>query len=141
VLELGRATATAMRATYAACEVLVIPSITTATFREPWGLVANEAMNRGLAVIASDVVGAAAGGLVRDRRTGLVVRAGDVDALAAAISELAGEAALRAELGRAAREAVSAYTYDAWAEGFSRALSTVGQSRALSTPLGARERW
>ena len=45
-----------------------MPSIATPTFREPWGLVVNEAMNRGLAVIASDAVGAAAGGLVADER-------------------------------------------------------------------------
>ena len=53
-----------------------------ATFREPWGLVVNEAMNRGLPVIATDAVGAAAGGLVRDGHNGLVVPAGDAGALA-----------------------------------------------------------
>ena len=56
-----------------------------AHFREPWGLVVNEAMNQALPVIATDAVGAAAGGLVRDERTGLVVPAGDADALAAAL--------------------------------------------------------
>ncbi len=71
-----------LRNLYAACDVLVLPSIPTRTFREPWGLVVNEAMNRGLAVIASDAVGAAAGGLVRDGRNGLVVPAGDPAALA-----------------------------------------------------------
>ena len=40
-------------------------------FREPWGLVANEAMNQGTPVIATDAVGAAAGGLVRHERNGL----------------------------------------------------------------------
>src|SRR5207244_3025893 len=39
---------------YAAADVLVLPS----EF-EPWGLVVNEALNFGLAVIASDRVGAA----------------------------------------------------------------------------------
>ncbi len=66
-----------LRDVYAACDVLVVPSIQTRTFREPWGLVVNEAMNQGLAVIASDSVGAAAGGLVRDGINGLVVPAGD----------------------------------------------------------------
>jgi len=42
-----------------------VPSIPTASFREPWGLVVNEAMNRGIAVIASDAVGAAAGATLR----------------------------------------------------------------------------
>ena len=71
-----------LREVYAHADVLVVPSIPTASFREPWGLVVNEAMNRGMAVIASDAVGAAAGGLVRDGDTGIVVPAGDPRALA-----------------------------------------------------------
>jgi glycosyltransferase involved in cell wall biosynthesis len=126
---LGRLAPAELRAVYAGCEVLVVPSIATATFREPWGLVVNEAMNRGVAVIASDAVGAVAGGLVRDGETGLVVGAGDAGALAGAISRLAGEQELRRRLGEGGRLAVAAYTYDAWAEGFSRALGTVGVSR------------
>ena len=117
-----------LRNFYAGADVLVLPSISTRTFREPWGLVANEAMNRGLPVIASDAVGAAAGGLVRNGRNGLVVAAGDAVALAAALRRLAGDPALRARLGAAAREDVGAYTYDAWAEGFSRALADLGLS-------------
>jgi glycosyltransferase involved in cell wall biosynthesis len=118
-----------LRNIYAACDVLVVPSIPTRTFREPWGLVINEAMNRGLPVIASDAVGAAAGGLVHDGRNGLVVPAGDSDALAAAIERLAGDPLLRARLGEAGAEDVRSYTYDAWAEGFSRALASLGRSR------------
>jgi len=118
-----------LRKLYAACDVLVLPSIRTRTFREPWGLVANEAMNRGLPVIASDAVGAVAGGLVRDGRNGLVVPAGDPDALAGAIRRLAAEPALRARLGEAGAKDVRAFTYDAWAEGFSRALASLGLSR------------
>ena len=120
---------TQLRNFYAAADVLVLPSIPTHTFREPWGLVVNEAMNRGLPVIASDAVGAAAGGLVRDERNGLVVPAGDPIALAAALRRLAGESSLRTRLGEAGREDVSAYTHEAWAEGFSHALADVGLSR------------
>jgi glycosyltransferase involved in cell wall biosynthesis len=104
-------------------DVCVIPSIPTLTFREPWGLVANEAMNQGLAVIATDAVGAAAGGLVRHERTGLVVPAGDHVALAGAIRRLHDDPALRRRLGGAGREAVSAYTHDAWADGVLGALN------------------
>ncbi len=111
---------------YAHAEVLVVPSIPTPSFREPWGLVVNEAMNRGLAVIASDAVGAAAGGLVRDGDTGIVVGAGDPGALAGAIGRLAGSAELRSQLGAAGRRAVAAYTYDAWAAGFTGALASIG---------------
>jgi len=118
-----------LRNLYAACDVLVVPSIATRTFREPWGLVVNEAMNRGLPVIASDAVGAAAGGLIRDGHNGLVVPAGDSDALAAAIDRLAAEPSLRARLGGAGAEDVRAFTYDAWAGGFSHALATLGLAR------------
>ena len=127
---LDRLEPTALRDVYAACDVLVVPSIATRTFREPWGLVVNEAMNRGLAVIATDAVGAAAGGLVRDQVNGLIVPGADAPALAEAIARLAGDASLRASLGATGARDVSAYSHDAWAEGFSRALSTLGVSRA-----------
>lgn len=118
-----------LRDYYGAADVLVVPSIPTRTFREPWGLVINEAMNQSLPIIASDAVGAVAGGLVRDGRNGLVVPAADADALARALLTLAGDGALRERLGHAARSDVLDYSHDAWAEGFSRALHSVGASR------------
>jgi glycosyltransferase involved in cell wall biosynthesis len=129
ILQLGAVSPVELRGLYAACDVLVVPSIATPTFREPWGLVVNEAMNRGLPVIASGAVGAAAGGLVRDGRNGLVVPAGDSDALAAAIRRLAADPALRVRLGEAGARDVRDYTYDAWAGGFSDALASLGLSQ------------
>jgi glycosyltransferase involved in cell wall biosynthesis len=114
---------------YAASDVVVIPSIPTRTFREPWGLVANEGMNQGLPVIATDAVGAVAGGLVRHERNGLVVPAGDAEALAAALRRLHDDPPMRARLGAAGRSDVSAYTHAAWAEGMSAALRSAGVSR------------
>ncbi len=119
-----------LRDVYGACDVLVVPSIPTRTFREPWGLVVNEAMNQGLAVIATDAVGAAAGGLVRNGENGLIVPAGDENALAAAMAKLAGDPQLRRRMGEAGRSDVLAFSHDAWAQGFSRALASVGVSRA-----------
>ena len=119
-----------LRKLYAAADVLVLPSIGTRTFREPWGLVVNEAMNRRLPVIASDAVGAVAGGLVRDQHNGLVFKAGDSGALAAAIGRLAGDPPLRARLGAAGANDVLAFSHDAWAHGFSEALASLGLSRA-----------
>jgi glycosyltransferase involved in cell wall biosynthesis len=86
-------------------------------------------MNRGLPVIATDAVGAAAGGLVRDGHNGLVVPAGDGAALAGALERLAGDAQLRRRLGKAGAEDVRAFNHDAWASGFSEALATLGLSR------------
>jgi glycosyltransferase involved in cell wall biosynthesis len=113
-------------ALYASADALALPSVPTATFLEPWGLVVNEAMQQGTPVIASDAVGAVAGGLVRDGRNGLVVPAGDAAALASRIRALAMNAALRERLGTAAREDVGAYTEKAWVDGMRRALEAVG---------------
>ena len=124
----GNAKSRQLRNIYAASDVLVMPAISTPRIREPWGLVANEAMNQGLPVIATDAVGAVAGGLVRHERNGLVVPAGDPAALAKAILRLRDDAELRTRLGEAAREDVAAYTYDAWARGFSSALKDAGAS-------------
>src|ERR1019366_7001776 len=115
-------------------DVLVVPSIASRRFIEPWGLVANEAMNQRVAIIATDAVGAAAGGLVRDGRNGLVVRAGDAGALAGALTALAGDRARCAALGAAGREDVAAYTYAAWADAFVRALEPAA---ARSTTTGS----
>ncbi len=132
VVGLDPVTPVELRNVYAAADVLVLPSIATRTFREPWGLVINEAMNRGLAVITSDAVGAAAGGLVRDDENGLVVPAGDSAALARALARLASDAPLRARLGAAGANSVAAYSQDAWATGFSRALSSLDLSASQS---------
>jgi glycosyltransferase involved in cell wall biosynthesis len=109
----------------AAADVCVIPSLRTRRFREPWGLVANEAMNQSTPVIATDEVGAAAGGLVRHERNGLVVAAGDAPALAAALRRMHDDQRLRAELGANARRDVAAYTFEAWASGFETALGSL----------------
>lgn len=129
VVALGALTASQLRGLYGACDVLVVPSVATRTFREPWGLVVNEAMNRGLAVIASNAVGAAAGGLLRDGTNGLIVAAGNPRALAGAINRLDADAALRRAMGAAGAQDVLAFSQEAWAEGFSRALSTLGLAR------------
>jgi glycosyltransferase involved in cell wall biosynthesis len=106
----------------ATADVVVVPSRRTSTFREPWGLVVNEAMHAGTPVIVTDQVGAAAGGLVRNARNGLVVPAEDPGALAAALRLLRDDEDLRARLGAAAREDVAPYTFEAWAEGFAGVL-------------------
>jgi glycosyltransferase involved in cell wall biosynthesis len=116
--------AQALRNFYAGADVVAIPSVPSRRFVEPWGLVANEAMNQRCAVIATDAVGAAAGGLVRHERTGIVVPAGDAVALGGALRRLHDDAELRARLAAEGRRAVSGYTYEAWAAGFSEALAS-----------------
>lgn len=74
-------------------DMLVLPS-----FAEGVPVVLMEAMAAGLPVIATRVGGV--GELVEDGLTGLTVPPGDAAALARAIETLAGDAALRARLGR-----------------------------------------
>lgn len=69
-------------ACYHACDVLVLPSE-----YEPWALVINEAVAAGLAVVSSDVVGAAAE-LVRHGTNGLTVPARSVSALQRALLDI-----------------------------------------------------
>jgi glycosyltransferase involved in cell wall biosynthesis len=106
----------------ASASVLVLPSIATRAFREPWGLVANEAMHMNVPVIATDAVGAAAGGLVRHERNGLIVPADDAQALADAIRRIAQDDTLRETLGRNAGRDVAAFTPEAWAAGMAGAI-------------------
>ncbi len=130
ILSLPPAGAGELRDMYAAADVLVVPSIATRTFREPWGLVVNEAMCRSLPVIASDQVGAVAGGLLRDGHNGLVVPAGDEEALAGALTRLASDEQLRRRLGEQGARDVRSFTPEAWARGFSEALLSLDLSRA-----------
>jgi glycosyltransferase involved in cell wall biosynthesis len=114
---------------YAAATALVLPSIPTPRFREPWGLVCNEALHQATPVVATSAVGAVAGGLVRDGETGLVVPPRDPRALAAAIARLLEDPALRARLGEAGRAALAGHTYAAMADAFGVALRRAGALR------------
>jgi glycosyltransferase involved in cell wall biosynthesis len=138
----GRAPRESLPVAYAAADVVVVPSIATRGFIEPWGLVCNEAMSQGRAVIATDAVGAAAGGLVRDDETGVVVPAGDARSLADSIERLLGDAPLRERLGREARRVVGDYDYEHAADAFARALDLAreqgrAQERPVSRPASA----
>jgi spore coat protein SA len=92
---------------YRACDVVVVPSI----WAEPFGLVVLEAMASGTCVVASAV-----GGLpevIDDRRTGLLVKAGDPVALAQAINEVLADDSLKRSLERAAAENLARkFTWD-----------------------------
>jgi glycosyltransferase involved in cell wall biosynthesis len=115
-----------LRNSYAGSDVVVVPSLPTRDFLEPWGLVVNEAFHQGVPVIATDAVGAAAGGLVEHERTGLIVPAGDAPALAHALRRLHDDPPFRARLAGNAHAAVAPYTQAAWAEAMSRTLREAG---------------
>jgi glycosyltransferase involved in cell wall biosynthesis len=113
-------------AAYAASAFALLPSIPTPRFKEPWGLVCNEAFEQARPMIATTAVGAAAGGLVRNNETGLVIGPNDPPALTRAIYQLLEDTALRERLGTTARAAVQPYTYEAMAYAFNQALEAAG---------------
>ena len=115
---------------YAAASMVVVPSIATRRFLEPWGLVCNEAMHQGTPVVASAAVGAVAGALVVHGATGLVVRAGDDRELALAIAQLLDDEPLRERLSHLAKTGVERFNYDAAADSFGKALAWAGAARA-----------
>lgn len=106
-----------------ASDVVVLPSVTTPRFREPWGLVLNEAMAAMTAVVATDAVGAVAGGLVVDGETGLVVPERDHEALALALDRLIGDGRYRRSLAWAGSEHVKAWSFEAAADAFEAAIT------------------
>lgn len=90
---------------YDLCDVFVLPSLL-----EPWGLVVNEAMNAGRAVIASDQVGAAID-LVRDSENGFVFPAGDVAALADRLRRALADPALCHRMGERSRVIIDGWSF------------------------------
>lgn len=116
---------------HALASVLVLPSITTRAFKEPWGLVVNEAFHQGTPVIASDAVGAAAGGLAEDEVTGLVVPEGNREALAGALERLLDDEPLRRSLGETARSRVAEWTNERMVQGFVDAVASTRSPRKI----------
>ncbi|HEX5911265.1 MAG TPA: glycosyltransferase family 4 protein [Thermoleophilaceae bacterium] len=90
---------------FAATEVFVLPSRSEGM---PNAML--EAMANGRAVVAAEVGGVP--DIVTDHEDGLLVPAGDAEALAGAVSELLADGALRARLGTAARSRAERLTRD-----------------------------
>jgi len=91
---LGQQTGTDLARALASADVLLNPSIT-----EAFGNVTLEAMACGLAVVAAEATGATT--LVRNRQTGILVEADDIDAYADALNAYARDPALRKRHGEA----------------------------------------
>jgi len=113
---------------YAAADILVLPSRS-----EVWGLVLNEGMEFGLPLVVSDAVGAGPD-LVHPGVNGRVVPAGDADALAEALVDLAADPEARHRMGRASRSIVEGYSPEGWAEGMLRAVRSVAPRRPATKP-------
>ena len=93
-----------LRALLHACDTLVLPSVTRA---EAFGYVQIEAMACARPVISTDVPSGVSW-VNQHEQTGLIVAAGQPDALRAAMERMTGDAALRQRLGQGARARVDA---------------------------------
>ncbi len=111
---LGIVTGAAKRDLFAAADAFVLASRVLSSGRtEGTPTTLLEAMAAGLPIVATDVGGVA--GVVTHERNGLLVPAGDLPALTAAIARLRDDAALRRSLTRAARNTAALYTWSALA--------------------------
>ncbi len=116
---LGRVPNVDVHALYAAAQFVVVPSVRTNEFSEPWALVINEAMQAGAVVVASDAVGAVQDGLVEEGRTGFVFVAGDADALGHALNRaMAQPADGSRRMAAESLNSIGAFTHAAAADAF-----------------------
>jgi glycosyltransferase involved in cell wall biosynthesis len=110
---------------YSLASVFVLPSVTVPSGKELWGLVVNEAFNQGVPVIASDAVGAAAGGLVQDGVNGFIFQEKDVQALSLALKRLLTENELQMKLSQNARLTIASWDYERNVAGYRQAIEYV----------------
>ncbi len=90
---------------YAACDALVLP-----TLSDSFGMVVVEAQAVGAPVVTTDRCGAS----VTDGVDGLVVRAGDTEALTSALRRLAAQPELRRALGEAGQRRLRTWHWEAY---------------------------
>lgn len=107
---------------YAVADVFVLPSVQTDIFREPWGLVVNEAMSTGTPVIATGQVGAAAAGVVRDGENGYIVPERNSDVIGDRLVRIFQNRGMAQKMGDCAKETISEYNYDRMVTGFETAI-------------------
>lgn len=100
---------------YASADLFVLP-----TYHDPWPQVVNEALYFGLPIITTDRDGSAHE-VVRDN--GLVVPAGNVDALADALRKLLTDESLRRKMGQRSRAIIADYTVQTARNTFLRSIA------------------
>jgi glycosyltransferase involved in cell wall biosynthesis len=105
-------------------DVVVLPS----RF-EGWGAVVNEAMEAGVAVIASDAVGSAR--MFEPGRSGLVFAQGDAASLVSCLARLLADRGLVASIGAAGRAAVGSWRPAAIASRLADACRALGRGEPM----------
>jgi len=108
---------------YDLCDVLVLPSVF-----EPWGLVINEVMNAGRAVVVSDQVGCGPD-LVRRGENGEVFKAGDIAGLSLALHNLVSNQPKCRALGQKSLDIISKWGIEEDVAGLKKALAYVMKNK------------
>jgi len=109
---------------YDLCDIFVLPSI-----REPWGLVVNEAMSAGCAIVVSDEVGCGPD-LVQHGQNGYTFRAGDIDQLAHRLKLLTANPVRCREMAEKSREIIRGWSFEQDVMGLKAAIANL-----LEVPL------
>ena len=97
--------------------VFVLPSR-----HEPWGLIVNEVMNAGCAVIVSDEVGCQPD-LITDGVEGCIFPAGDVNALTAALHRVLATPETAARMGQRGLERIQTWSFEEDVRGLRQAIA------------------
>lgn len=105
-----------LAALYDLCDIFVLPSE-----REAWGLVVNEAMNAGRAIVCSDRIGAAPD-LVVPGLNGHIYPFGNDTALTAALRDCLVDPERLAAMGQASLDRINQWSFDQDLDGLCRAL-------------------
>lgn len=108
---------------YDLCDVFVLPSI-----HEPWGLVVNEAMNAGKAIVVSDQVGCQPD-LVEDGDNGIVFPAGDVGVLVDALANVLADPAACRKMGERSLERIQTFSFEANVRGLMQAFTSASEHK------------
>ena len=105
---------------------------------EPWGLIVNEVMNAGRAVIVSDDVGCQPD-LVTDGVEGLVFPVGDIAALANALRRVLEDPQLSAAMGEKGRERIKTWSFEEDIRGLRTGVAQATRRiRGDNDPLSAK---
>ena len=118
-----------LAALYDVADLLVLPSE-----RESWGLVVNEAMNAGCAIVVNDRIGAGAD-LVRGGDNGFVYPCGDVEALAVSLRSVLRDPERCRAMGRRSRALIDQWSFAEDLAGLRAALTACLATHAPAEAL------
>lgn len=93
------------------------------TYHDPWGLVINEAMQGGAAIVTTDSAGCVTH-LVRNGENGVVIKAGDEEALYKALDRLTSDWSLVRNMGNRSTEIIADFGVAKATSDFVRAVRT-----------------